>query len=46
MRERTLPSPPESIIINDLIPLLVSIKRDLEELKSRLRRIEEKLGVV
>ncbi|MEM0316525.1 MAG: hypothetical protein QXO97_00805 [Candidatus Nezhaarchaeales archaeon] len=46
LRERTLPSPPESIIINDLIPLLVSIKRDLEELKSRLRRIEEKLGVV
>lgn len=45
LRERILPSPTESVIVNDLIPLLVAIKKDLEEIKARLRRIEEKLGL-
>lgn len=45
LRERILPSSPESIIINDMIPLLVSMKKDLEEIKSRLRKIEDKLGI-
>ena len=45
LRERILPSPTESVILNDLIPLLVAIKKDLEEIKARLRRIEEKLGL-
>ncbi|MCC6042052.1 MAG: hypothetical protein LM598_00225 [Candidatus Verstraetearchaeota archaeon] len=46
LRERILPSSTESVIVNDLIPLLVAIKKDLEEIKVRLRRIEEKLGLV
>ncbi|NHW44205.1 MAG: hypothetical protein HA491_00425 [Candidatus Verstraetearchaeota archaeon] len=46
LRERILPSSTESVIVNDLIPLLVAIKKDLEEIKARLRRIEEKLGLV
>jgi hypothetical protein len=46
LRERILPSPAESVLLNDLIPLLVAIKKDLEEIKARLRRIEEKLGLV
>jgi len=46
LRERILPSPAESVIVNDLIPLLVTIKKDLEEIKARLRKIEEKLGLV
>ncbi|MCS7140142.1 MAG: hypothetical protein N3F04_03530 [Candidatus Nezhaarchaeota archaeon] len=45
LRERLLPSSPESIITNDVIPLLVSIKKDLEEIKARLINIEEKLGL-
>jgi hypothetical protein len=45
LRERILPSPTESVILNDLIPLLVAIKKDLEEIKVRLKRIEEKLGL-
>jgi len=45
LRERILPSPTESVILNDLIPLLVAIKKDLEEVKTRLKRIEEKLGL-
>lgn len=45
LRERILPSSPESVILNDMIPLLVSIKKDLEEIKSRLRKIEDKLGI-
>jgi len=45
LRERILPSPTESVILNDLIPLLVAIKKDLEEIKARLKRIEEKLGL-
>lgn len=44
LRERVLPSTSESIIINDIIPLLVSIKKDLEEIKARLTKIEKKLG--
>ncbi|MDI9619950.1 MAG: hypothetical protein QFX33_03975 [Candidatus Nezhaarchaeota archaeon] len=44
MRERVLPAPVESMMISDVIPLLASIKKDLEEVKSRLARIEEKLG--
>jgi hypothetical protein len=46
LRERILPSPTESVIVNDLIPLLVTIKKDLDEIKARLRRIEEKLSLV
>jgi hypothetical protein len=46
LRERILPSPAESVLLNDLIPLLVAIKKDLEEIKARLRRIEEKLDLV
>ncbi len=45
LRERILPSPAESFILNDLIPLLVTMKKDLEEIKARLKRIEEKLGL-
>lgn len=46
LRERILPSPTESVIVNDLIPLLLTIKKDLDEIKARLRRIEEKLSLV
>jgi len=46
LREQILPSPSQSIIINDIIPLLVSIKKDLEEIKSRLTKIEKKLGLI
>ena len=46
LREQILPSPAQSIIINDIIPLLVSIKKDLEEIKNRLSKIEEKLGLI
>jgi len=45
LRERVLPSTPESIMINDVIPLLVSIKKDLEEIKTRLAKIEKRLGL-
>ncbi len=46
LRERVLPSTSESIMVNDVIPLLVSIKRDLEEIKTRLAKIEKRLGLM
>lgn|GEM_PF-1821738 len=45
LRELVLPSSQGLLMVNDIIPLLAAIKRDLEEVKARLSRIEERLGI-